>query len=173
MVEAARALERRKPGGMQDFVGVSVTDAAEDTRIGQRPLECVGVALQSRRELRGLAGKRVDASGIVFVQPVGAANQMQGRAFLLARLGHDQRAVLEIERGEAQFGRQLCTRIAPAQSPRDHQVQHQEQVALELEHNPLAESAQTRHAASLRVSDRRLDGAKQERATESHALQHA
>src|SRR6516165_12381617 len=50
--EASRELHRRKPRGVEDLVGVRITDAAEETRIGERPLDCM--ALTNERVVKAL-----------------------------------------------------------------------------------------------------------------------
>jgi hypothetical protein len=50
---ASQALRERdggKPGGMQNLIGISVADSAEQMRIGERPLERMVLGSQSLRE---------------------------------------------------------------------------------------------------------------------------
>src|SRR4029453_18513364 len=53
-------------------------------------------------------------------------------------------------------------RLSPVQPSGDHQVQHQEELALELEDDPLSHTAQTGHAAAFGLGDRRRDRPQQE-----------
>ena len=83
----------------------------------------------------------------------------------------DQRPVVEFERGERYAPRGFLVPGEPAQPPGDHQVQHDEQGALELEHDTLAQAPKTPDLPSLRRGDRRAHAAKDERIEEPDAFQ--
>ncbi len=52
----------------------------------------------------------------------------------------------------------------------NHQMQHQPEIAFHSDRNSLADAPQFLHRASLHICNRRLCGAKQERARQSHAF---
>src|SRR5262249_36947095 len=83
--------------------------------------------------------ERFAAAGIERAHGGVASHQLHRGSFLRARLGEEQRAVREVERGEQHLGThtRLSAWLAPAQPPRDHQVQDQEQIAIEFEDDPL------------------------------------
>jgi hypothetical protein len=66
----------------------------------------------------------------------------------------------------AELGRGLL----PVQAAVDHEVQDQPQIVLEADRDPLAEAAQPADLLALRRGDRRLHGAQQERARQTHTL---
>ena len=71
-------------------------------------------------------------------------------------LGEDQRSVLEFESGKRYAPRRFLVLGEPAQPSGDHEVQHQEQGAIELEHDALAHAAHAFHfPARDRIQGRR------------------
>jgi len=86
-----------------------------------------------------ITGQGVDAAGIVFVDRRAARDDVESRPFLTPLLGHEKRSVFEVERSEAATLRDAHTRLAPAQTPRNHEVQDEEELVLELDHDPLAD----------------------------------
>ena len=61
---------------MKNFVGVGVTDAIDETRIGERTLQRVVFERQSLRECREVDVLRVDAAHIELCQRRFAANEV-------------------------------------------------------------------------------------------------
>ena len=61
--------------------------------------------------------------------------------------------------------------LVPLQAAGDHQVDHQEQLVLQREHDALAEPAQAEHLPALGRGDRRHGGAQQERVEQPDAQQ--
>ena len=59
----------------------------------------------------------------------------------------------------------------PVQAPGDHQVQDQEEIAVERDDDALAEARDPDHVAPAGVGERRVDGAEHERAGQAHALE--
>jgi hypothetical protein len=60
----------------------------------------------------------------------------------------------------------------PAQATGDHQVQYEEEIAVELAYDPLPDPAKALHTASVGGRQGRVYGAHEERTTEAHALEH-
>ena len=97
--------------------------------------------------------------GLQHLQPAGverpqrrlALHEVQRRPPLRARLGKGERPVVELEHCERDPAGRSGAGRQPAQPPRDHQVDHEEELALELEHDPLADPAE----ADGRVCPRR------------------
>ena len=144
LVEMARLLHRRQPGAMEDLVGIGVTDAAEQTRVGERTLQRVVLAPQHTPEIVQTAVQHLDAAGIVLsANSRGTAHGMQRRTLDGARLGEDQGAGRQIESRQAQLARNASPRRAPAKPPGDHQVEDQEEIALKLEDDALAQPVET------------------------------
>ena len=158
---------------MQDLVRVGVADAAEDVRIGQRALERVVLAHERRAEVLQRRAEHLDPARVVLRERLLAAHHVHRRAPLRAFLGEEQRPVLEVERGQAAPAGQRRGSLAPAQPPGDHQVDHEEELALEADHDALAEPAQLDHAPTGEGLDRRLDRAQHEHAAQPHAVEHA
>ena len=75
------------------------------------------------------------------------------------------------KRGEPDAARELRARAPPVEPPRDHEVQGEEQVALEREDDPLPEPADRPDAPPLRGAEGRLRGPEQERAPEPDRLE--
>lgn len=59
----------------------------------------------------------------------------------------------------------------PLESPGDHQVDDEKQIVLELPHQPLAEPPESKHLPAVGVIDWRIEGADQEGAGETNALE--
>src|SRR5713101_8870291 len=96
---------------------------------------------------------------------------MDRGAPLRSRLRKDERAVRKVEGGERDPAGKLRAFPGPAQPPRDHEMKHEEQLAFERDHYPLAEPA---HAGDLRAlggGDRRRHAAQHEGIEEPHALE--
>ena len=173
---ALRQLERRQPRRVQDLVRVRVADAAEEVRIGQRALERVVLARERRVELlerrRRAARGRRDRARASAASP---AHELQRRALLRARLGQQQRAVREVERRQDHLrpDARRSARLAPAQPPRDHQVDDQEELVVELEHDALADAPHAADDLAGDRVDRRRHRAQDERARQHHLFEHS
>ena len=156
---------------MQDLVGVRVADAAEDPRVGQRALERVVLPGERVAECRQVRVKDLEAARVVLAQTGFATDEMQRGPPFRARLGQDHRPRREVEAGETDLSRQLGARGLPMEAARDHEVQNEKEVALESNHDALAEPSEPGDPAAGRVRQRRVDGTEQERARDPRALQ--
>ena len=90
-------------------------------------------ALGRVRLLEALRAGDLVAAARELLQRRLAAHQVQRSALVRARFGEEQRAAVEVERGVPHARRDPRALLPPAQPAGDHQVDHQEQVALELE----------------------------------------
>lgn len=77
VTETARELNRRKSRGVQNFIGVSVTDAGENMRIGQRAFQCAIALPQAARKITVINRKQFRAAGVVPRERCLALLQMQ------------------------------------------------------------------------------------------------
>ncbi len=94
---------------------------------------------------------------------------MQRCTSLRPRFGQREPARVELEDGLRDARRRLRVAGHPAQPAGDHQVDHEEQLALEANDDALADPLDRAHAASLGACDRRHRGAQHERADDAHA----
>jgi hypothetical protein len=153
---------------MQDFVGVRVADSAEQVRIGERAFQRVVVLAQRPLERRKVRIENFDPARIVIRERGPSLHDEQRRLSFGAGLGEQQRAVLEVEREQANLSRNLRTARLPAESTRNHQMEDEKQLALGLHHHTLAEAVKVHDRASLNGRERRIDGSQQERRRQPH-----
>ena len=140
-----RQRERRQLRAMQDLVGVRVADAAEQMRIGQRALERVILAAQARRERRrgsrsSRRGRR-DRTRRARARPCTTCSDARLRvpASVSASVPlSNSRSASVILAGALPPLRQ------PLQPPGDHEVDDEEVVVVEAEHDALAEARDRR-----------------------------
>jgi hypothetical protein len=72
---------------MENFVGVSVADAAENVRIGHGSLKRVILVDQRGAERIQIGAEDFQSTRIVFGQPFPTADQMKRRSLFCAHLG--------------------------------------------------------------------------------------
>ncbi len=156
---------------MQDLVGVGVADAAEERRIGERAFERVIAPLEHRQKLLWAGREHIEAARIMFAQFAVAPHHVQRRAALAARFRQQERAVFKIKGGKLVFSRQPCAGRFPVQSSGDHQVQHEPQLIIQPDGNPLAQSPQLANGLAVSRFQRWLTGSQQERAFQADLLQ--
>ena len=90
----------------------------------------------------------------------------------VSMLKKDERlATFKVEGREVLLGSNRRAQLLPVQTSRDHQVQHQEQVALESHHDALAEAPNLLQAPVFDQADGRGDRAQQERAAQAYSEQ--
>src|SRR5262249_8477360 len=124
--QAARETVGRQPGAMQYLIGVGVADAAEQSGIGEGPLERVALASEA---LANPTERPVEPLPPSPVQPCEiplAGHDMERGPLLRSRFGQEQRPVVEIERRQAETGRYLRPGLLPPQSSRYHQMDDDE-----------------------------------------------
>ena len=120
--------------------------------IGQRALERVVLAEQGRAERLEIGIQHLEPARIVRREAGLAFDHVQRCPLLRAELGQHQRAVRKIEAGMGDLARELRSPLAPVQPARDHQVQHQPQIAFEPDRDPLADTAQAQRPCGPRPS---------------------
>src|SRR5207237_2158948 len=92
-------------------------------------------------------------------------------ATLCAGFSEHERSFGKIERRQILTSCEFCVWRSPMQSPRDHQVQHQPEIAFESERDPLTDSPQFPHYAAFDACNRRLRSSKEKGASQSHSLE--
>src|SRR4030095_7804905 len=118
--------------------------------------------LQRCRKLVLARGQHVDSSRIVTSQLFLAGDDVERRALLCRRVGHQQRALRKIKRGKANLLWNRDAAIAPAKPPGDHQMKNEKKViarrrVLELPDDALAESAKSHDAFAEHGVEWRFD----------------
>src|SRR5205085_3351276 len=129
-------------------------DAAEEARVGERALQRVVLEPEGRAERLGRSGEDVDAARIERRERRTPVQDVERGALLRARLGQEERAVRKVERGEAELLRNGGSGLAPAKPPRDHQVDREEELAFERQHDALAEALDVPDAPPVRRRER-------------------
>ena len=158
--------------GVQNLVGVRVADAAEDVRIGERALQRVVLARQALGELRQRRAEHLEPARIERGQS--AAPLRPGGSTPAASAPASVRIAVpgrKIERREPDLAGDRGAALAPAQPPGDHQVQHEEEIALHREDDPLAHASKRDHAPPFERADRRLGRADDEGIADPQALE--
>ena len=77
----------------------------------------------------------------------------------------------EVKRRQILPSAKLCASRPPVQPSRNHQVQHQPEIAFESEGNALADTSQLAHLLALHRRNRRLRRTQQKSARHPHLLQ--
>ena len=77
---------------------------------------------------------------------------------------------VEVEREQPDLAGNLRARLLPAETSGDHQVQDEEQLAFQLEDDPLTEPMQRDDSLPLERRQRRIDGTQEERGGEPDPL---
>ena len=96
----------------------------------------------------------LQAAGVQPCQSFVSLDQPQGSALLRARLGQDQRSGGKVECPETgPFGNGPAFSV-PAQSSGNHQMDDDEEVAFQLEHDLLCKAPEARHDAAAELVDR-------------------
>jgi hypothetical protein len=156
---------------VEDLVRVGVADPREEPRVGERPLQRVVLAPERRGERLRRRSDRVEAARVVLGERCLAPDDVERRALLRPRLRQEERAALEVERGEVDLAREPPAGLSPTEPSRDHQVQDEEQVALEREDDALSQAAEAGHDAPRGLRERRRRRPEEERRAEPDALE--
>ena len=153
---------------MKDLVGVRVADSREEPRIGQRALDRMVLAGERGAKAREVGFEDLEPSARMLGDGLLAADQVEGGAFLRTRFGQYERPLRKVERRERRAAGEPRAPGTPVETARDHQMEDEVQVALEVEDDSLAEAAEPHDSLSDDRGDRRLEGPQQERAREPH-----
>src|SRR5262249_29980350 len=108
---------------------------------------------------------------IVGAEAVLAANDVERRPLLRARLGDDQCPPREVERRESDLSDGLRAARSPAKPPGDHQMKNEKEIILEREDDPLAEAPKLDNLLPFRRANRHIDRAEEEWAREPYVFE--
>src|SRR4030095_3596077 len=111
-------------------------------RIGQRPLQRVVLAPQRIAEGSKIGVHHFQTTRIMAGERVAALDDMQRGLMLGPGFSEQQRAMLEVDRKLAQLARYLDSHGLPPKTAGDHQMEHEKELAIRFEHDPLSESVQ-------------------------------
>src|SRR5712692_1042881 len=156
---------------MQDLVRIGVADAAEQTRIGERALERMVLALHAVGELLETGYEDVEAAGVHRGERRLAFDEVERSPALGARFGERERPVREFEGGKRGPPRGPRVPFEPAQPASDHEMQDEKEVPFELDDDALAHSPDSDDFLTLDGGDRRRHAAQHEGIQEPHALE--
>src|SRR5690349_25049841 len=142
---------------MQYFVGVSVADSAEQSRIGERALECVILPRQSVLELSDRRVEHLEAPALELFKCWFTANEPQRCPAFRAGFGEDQGPIWEIEGSESELAGYLGARRYPAKSAGDHQVDDEKEVILQLDADSFSNTPDADDLLAVCAADRWID----------------
>src|SRR5215831_7571325 len=148
---------------MEDLIGVRVSDPAEEPRVGDRPLERVILASQTRCEIRYVRVQHLEAPAVELRERVRALHDVNRRAPLRARLREIERPSLEPERSLSELAADRLSSLTPSQTPGDHEMNDDVQRVVRADDDPLAESADGSHLLADHGGERRVDRSEHER----------
>ena len=142
-------------------------------RIGQRPLDRVIFARQRFAKCREGRVERFHPAAVHRAERRFSANHLKGGALLRSCFCEQQRAVLKLEEAPARASDQsrLGAGFTPAQTTGDHQVNDEKQFRIKCQHDPLADAPNAADDLTLKSCDRRIHGAKDERAAEQDSIE--
>src|SRR6516225_10244526 len=107
MTQLLRQLHRGQTGAVQNFIGVSVADSTEKTRIRQRTFK--RVVLSSQRVPKSIKGRAEDFKGAA-IKPCKVAfsfDEMQGCALFRPRFGQKESSGRKVECCKSKFAGNL------------------------------------------------------------------
>src|ERR1700736_935141 len=90
-------------------------------------------------------------------------NQPEGSTPFRAGLCKNQRAIREIERRESDLARYLRPDGHPTKSARNHEMNDEKEIVLELQDNTLSHSPHTENALPIGRADGWIDGTEKKR----------
>src|SRR5262249_59624129 len=116
-----------------------------------------GLARGGRGELSGVAGGGLDPAGVEGGERRLALQEMNRRALLRPGLGQRERARREVEGRQSELAGHLRAWRLPVKATGDHQVDRQEEIALEGDDDALAQAAEPGDDATVGCGDRRIE----------------
>jgi photosystem II stability/assembly factor-like uncharacterized protein len=152
VAQGGRELHRRQLRSVQDLVGVGVSDAAEDVRIGERALQRVVVGGQTGAECVEIRAQHFEPAAIVLGERGCAAHDVNRGLPLRSGLRQQERSPCEVERREPDFARDRGPTLPPPESSGDHQMDDHEQLVVERDDDAFPEPG---HAANRDAFDGR------------------
>ena len=101
------------------------------------------------RKRRQIGLQHIDAARVELLQCFSPRTRYNDARRLVPASVSTSVPLVNVEQRQTDASRALDVLRAPAQTPRDHQVQNQEQIVLQREHDPLADAAQADHERCL------------------------
>src|SRR5579871_1764788 len=126
---------------MEDFVGVSVADTAEQAWVGERALERVVFRSQSFTESFEIGVEDVNPARINGFECGFVVEEMKRCTALGSSFGKNQRSVGEIEGCEILAASEFGAGITPVKTPRDHEMKAEPVIIVETESDALSDAA--------------------------------
>jgi hypothetical protein len=111
--------------------------------------------LQGGSESAEVGTEHLKATRIMLGESDATGNDMQGSAASGSRFRQNQRATLEIDRQEPNFPGNLRSGRPPSETASDHQMEHEEEIPVDLEHYPFAQPVQCGNRATHDRRERR------------------
>jgi len=158
-------------GVPENFVGVSVADAGEEARIGERAFESVIGGGEASGELCERGVEDFEATGVESSESGFALDDVKRSTFFGAGFGPEQGAVGEVESGEAARGRDFDAAGFPVEAAGDHEMQDEPEIAFEADADAFAEAAELEDFFAERVRERRSGGAEEKRTGDAEVLE--
>jgi len=169
--ELAGKRDGRELGGVQDFIGVGVADAAEQVLIGERALEGAVFGGEGGAEGIEIGGEGIKAAGIEGAQTFFSANHVERGATLGAGFGEDEGAVGKIEGGEIAAGGEFGMRRFPVQATGDHEVQDKPEIVVETDGDALGDAAERADGVAFGGREGLVGGAEEKGAVETDVFE--
>ena len=170
LVELSGPPHRREPRIEQDLVGVRVSDATENSRVGECPLQSAVLPQQSLPERGEVHFQRLDATRIERRQSFLTADHVERRPLACARFRQQEGSVGKIERRVTPLLGNGGTPLLPPQAACDHEVNDREKFPLQLEDNAFPHPAHGGQAPTFQLRNPRIEGPQQRRGTNAHGL---
>src|SRR4030095_271099 len=117
---------------MKNLVGVGMSDATEQMRIGQRTLDRVISAPKHFRKGLKIGVHHLDPTGIVLSKRCLTLDNVQRCLPFGTRFSKNQGSLLKIEREQADFTGDRGAGRLPSKASRDHQVEDEKQFTARL-----------------------------------------
>ncbi len=156
---------------MEYLVGICVPDSAEEPGVGERSLERVILADERRPKVLEVACEHFDSTRIDTGESHFALEDVERRPPLSTGFGEDQAPGGEIERREAEAPIERRSWSAPVEPARDHEMEDEEELPLDADHEPLSDSPELEHRAAGGGGDRGIDRLQEKRARDPDALE--
>src|ERR1700682_3525141 len=142
---------------MDYLVGVGVADPAEQPWIRKRSLEGVILLNQPLGKTRRIGVEDLETASLELLERLFTSDQPERGASFRAGLGENQRSVREVERGEADLAGHFGSGGYPAETARNHEVNDEEEIVLELQDDALSHSPHTENQFPIRRADGWID----------------
>ena len=157
---------------MQDLVGIGVSDPAEEPGVGQGAFQGVALSFQGRPESGQIRFEHLETAGDRgSPAPRPPRTRWSEARFLLPASVSSRVPSGKSNAASPTFPGTLAPAGLPPEPARDHQVQDEKKVVLQLQHDSLAQARDAPDPLSVRFPEGRIEGAHEERAAHPDAVQ--